>query len=247
MAGLFPALLLFSAACGDPPPVQLEALEALIYDPSGESQDLDAQVVTGLLEVSGEGRDLVLRVVPEAGAPLEVAVHLPGESNLRSLDGRHVTLDVGGTAVGPTDRTFSIYDDSGLVFLGEYSWALDSRPLQLGDDFVTWGAGIWTGGDVDYQWTFTTAVFQTDDREVELLPGEVAELQVGGQIWRVVVNAAYVVEESRGPFSDGCAQPGSLLSYELLRLDDTAAVVDTLAFLEPETQWEMQPVCGVED
>jgi len=217
----------------DQAPEQLEALSVEVVSTSVAADHVDGFAVTGLLSVSGEGRDFHLRVVGDNEASLDL--HLPGESELTLLDGRTVTLELTGAVYGVGDRGVAIYDGSGLVFLAQNSWDDSLGAGWFGESFATWGEPLFSERRDGATWTYTTAIFQDDSGEVELLPGEVVGLRARGQEWRAVVNAAWLVEDV-GLFDTACAGPGDLLSFELLRAETEGVDVDGVVEAESERE-----------
>jgi len=118
-----------------------------------------------------------------------------------------------------SDRGIAIYDGSGLAFLAQNSWDDSLGVAWFGEDFATWGEPLFSDRRDGATWTYTEALLQDGGGTVALLPGEVAGIEAREHSWRAVVNAAWLVEDV-GLFDTVCANPGDLLSFELLRADD---------------------------
>lgn len=225
------------AGCAEElPPPQLEALEVQLVSTSAEVEGGFA--VTGALTVQGEGRDY--RLVVEGDGEVELILHLPGESDLSSLDGQTVTLELTAPVPGTGARGVAIYDGGGLAFLAQNSWDGRLGAAWFGEDLVGWGEALHDERSEGRTVTYTEAVFDTSEGPVGLLPGEVAALSLAGATWRAVVNASYLVDDE-GLFDAACEGPGDLISFELTRAEAAGAVATGL--LEAESRRVLASEC----
>jgi len=219
------SVLLLVAACGGdatPGPTgevveQLEAAEVHPVDAQGDA--FEGMAVSGALSVTGADRDFTLTVADPSGEQ-SIDLHLPGKSELLSLDGRDVELELSGAGLHE-ERAVFVRDEAGPLFIVDDGWHRDDVEALMGEGFVTWGETVGTTSDDQYDWTYTTALFQTDDGEVALRPGEAQTITVDGVSWRVVAIAAYQVT----PHPDAalpCGGIDDMLSYELMRVEAEA-------------------------
>ena len=222
------ALLVVTACSGaDPSPEvqgptgeaveQLEAAEMHLADAT--SDPFQAVSASGASTVTGAERDFSLTVA-DASGDVTIALHVPGMSDLTSFDGRAVDVELTGAGLHE-ERAVFVSDDAGPLFIVDDGWHQSEVEALMGQGFASWGETVGERTDEQYDWTYTKGVFQTDDGEVALLPGEAQTIQIDGVSWRVVVIAAYQVN----PHPDAalpCGGISDLLSYELLRLDTPA-------------------------
>lgn len=208
------ALSLLLAACDDPAEQQLESFGlAVTTDDEEAGMPWYEATAQGQATVSGSGRDQTL-TVQGADESLEVAVHTPGSSDLRIFDGGEVQVDVSGSSL-------VVSDDDGVVYVGDDGnrrWDLED---EFGVGFVDFGSTIRAVADGAQVTTYKNVRFQTDEGEVELAPGEIDTVTLGGVDYRVTVIAAYEVEELL-PFVAMCGGTPDTLSYEMLRVEQRA-------------------------
>jgi hypothetical protein len=202
------------SGCSEDVPAQLESLSisaSSAADGSPTWTDVDA---SGVLAVTGQGRDFQLDV--DAGA-LVIDAHLPGMSNLSTLDGRDVTVAVHRGSWGWGGATISIDDASGPVFIASN---MPGASASIG-----WGEVVAEeelGGEV---WAYTTVTVHHDGGEASLLPGEVIAATIDGARWRVVPIAAYrFVEYTSEGEEANCIRSPDALSFEMLRVDAPPSV-----------------------
>ena len=236
-AGLLYALAaLVVSGCVEAPPEQLEQLRVSVVEP-GDLGD-DGLVVTGALEVGGDGRDWVLTLTGD-GATVAVSVHVPGESWLGQLDGEYVTLELSEPLAGGA-HGLALFDDEGLLFVGSPGHGSSAAEERFGEDFVGYGEPLYNESRGDYEFAYTSARFRGDDVQIDVLPGEVENLVVAERTWRVVVNAAYEAAPRAKLFETACAEEGSVLSYEMLRVDEEAPT----GHLQPEQVRAIEESCA---
>jgi hypothetical protein len=223
---LLPSFALALAACGTSaptpaswgtPPDQLEAITL-----SGVAQGT-AVSQNGAITVTGSGQDFSLSF---AGvAPMNV--HTPGKSDLSSLNGSTVTLDVPvGEAADPTLRSFVVTDTKGPVYVANIGYGVDTDTL-FGAGFATYGAPV-ASEIIDLhavsgyeQKDYTPIVFKTDTGDVSVLPGEVASITVKGAIYRVTtISSTHITYQTSQDFACG---ESSTMAYEMLRVETAPA------------------------
>jgi len=190
-------------------PEQLEAVEV-----AGEMEYEEVQI-EGALSVTGTERDFTLSLETSAGSR-ELSIHSPGMSDLSLLNGRSVTAKLANKGLHE-ERSVVISDDKGTAYVADVGHGVDADAL-FGEGFVRWGETVGTSSDDLYDWEYTPAVFKTDEGEIEVLPGDTANLKIKGATWRVAVIAAYKVT----PHPDAplpCGGISDLLSYEMIRVE----------------------------
>ncbi|MCK6525362.1 hypothetical protein L6R49_28485 [Myxococcota bacterium] len=222
-----PFVLFTACGGGATPPEQLEAATATPALVQEEFTDLSA---AGALQVSGEGQDLTLTVGEGEGA-LTVDVHSAGRTDLSALSGLSVTADllVWGFE---SSRSLLLRDEAGgLLYALDAGWSLDAVNEALGAERLRWGDEVATDKDDTWTWSYTSLIVSTDDGELSLLPGDVANITLDGVPWRLAVVAAYAREVRPNAALPGCPVLDDVLSYELLRLE-TAGEDDVL--IRPE-------------
>lgn len=235
---LFPlALLPLLAAC-DPgatkAPEQLEAVDAVFPD------EPDAGLYEGALAVEGGAQDFALTLSEPGGEALSFQVHSPGAFDLAQLagEGRAVHL-LGG---GLFDRhSVVVADEAGPLWVADLGDRADAVSVVIGGRPVRAGAEVASERDQTWDWSYTTLVVQTDEGEIELLPGEVETVTIGGVVWRFVAVAAY----QRTPLPDAeltdCPVMEDMVAYEMLRV----ATVEAPTFVErPEGLGPAELGCG---
>jgi hypothetical protein len=208
------ALPLALAACEAPADQQLESfgLQITSSDEADEGQPWFEMSAGGTATVTGAERDLTVTVTG-ADEETELAVHTPGMSDLSVVDGADVTVEIiGGSLV--------IGDEAGLVYVaddGGGRWRLEE---DLGAGFVDYGATISEKLDGSDIYTYTTAVFQGDDGEVEIHPGDSDTVVIDGTTWDVTVIAAYQIRPA-DPLMGmaACGGTPDILSYEMVRVE----------------------------
>lgn len=107
----------------------------------------------------------------------------------------------------------------------------------FGAGFVAHGQTYGVDEDQTWSTSYTSLVFQTDEGAVEVLPGEVQELWVGGLRYRAAAIAAWTREAQPDAALPGCPVAEELLAYELIRVEQevlTDAIVRAPG-LEPAT------------
>jgi hypothetical protein len=226
---------------------QLEALEFTATDASGAAID-DGLEATGTLAVSGTADDPSLRIATAEGE-IGVDLHLPGSSELAWLDGADVTLSLPSPEAYDrwTQAPLVLSDDDGPAFVAQLiGHSPDAADATFGVDFVRYGATH--GYDEKGSTAFHTrsAVVQTDDGPIDVLPGEVHAISLDGVAWRFVLIAAYEVDEPSGTFeaASKCMGPPDALSFEMVRVDLDDAAESMLVrpdALEPA----IGPGCGI--
>lgn len=209
-----PFVLFTACEGGATPPEQLEAATATPALTQEEFTDVSA---SGTLQVSGEGQDLSLTVGEGEGA-LSMDVHSAGRSDLSALSGLTVTADL--LAWGfESSRSLLLRDEGGLLYALDAGWSLDAVNEALGAERLRWGDEVATAKDDTWTWSYTSLIVSTDDGELSLLPGDVANITLDGVPWRLVVVAAYARENVPNASMPGCPVLDDVLSYELLRLE----------------------------
>ena len=172
----------------------------------------------GLATVDGDAKDWTLSLADTELGSQELTMHVPGQSDLSTLDGRELSIELEWSLT----PTAVVSDAEGLVFA---SVAGDNHPdvvAALGSDFISFGEEAGSVQEGTDRWSLRYAVVSTDEGTLELLPGEAEEITVDGTSWRVVVHAAYQVEP--GPLSyHPCGFAPDMLTFEVLRLDAPAA------------------------
>lgn len=216
---LFPLLAALSlVGCGSSGDIP-DQLEAVAVDITPDSDAFDAFngfTAAGTLEVAGEGRSVALELQAEA-VTLDIDLHTPGSVDLQAFSGSVVTLEASESGLHG-ERNLAIQDEQGVVYLAQAGYRQDLTESLFGAGFASYGAEVGTDRDRQYDWTYTTARFETDDGPVELLPGEKDVIRVGGNAYEVTVVSAYQVE-ARPRALLPCGGIGDMLSFELVRVE----------------------------
>ncbi|MCB9763334.1 MAG: hypothetical protein H6739_26445 [Alphaproteobacteria bacterium] len=214
------ALLPLLAACttNAPAPDQLEAGGAIL---STLEDDFEALDVLGTLSVSGEGQDHTLAIVEPDDGLVTFDVHSPGSSDLALLDGREITASLLPFGFSE-ERSLILSDDVGPAYILDAGFSMDAVNTALGSDVVAVGEVLAEDSDDTWSWTYVALDLHTDDGLVTLLPGDVADVRIGGHPWRAVAIGGYDREARPHAALPGCPVLEDLLSYELLRLDAPA-------------------------
>jgi hypothetical protein len=204
-------------------PDQLEAPEA-VYD---QGEEYEAASIAGDdATVSGADRDWSVAVNAGATVPM-VAFHVPGASDLSVLEGASLDIEL-GAAWSDDTRTVRIDDENGPRFLVQTSDEAGPATDLLGASFVAFGDEIGTGTMKDdygnWEVSYKTAVFETDDGAVEANPGEPFVATIDGEDWRVVVHASFEVTKTPDSIPGCGGGIGTTLSFEMLRIDTPPAL-----------------------
>lgn len=218
------AVLLSASLAGCAPAAgdvtQLEAFEA---SNDQQSDPYEGSEVAGTASVSGADRDWTLAFPGEGEGITTVTVHAPGESDLSGLDAEALTVTLGG-AWGSDTRTVAIVDGAGPVFLGQPGKDYGPATDAFGVGFVDFGDEVGTGRMSDdygeYEVSYRSARFQTDDGEVEALAGEPFEAALDGDSWRIVVHASFEVTKYPDAMPGCGGGTSTTLSFEMLRIAD---------------------------
>jgi len=215
---LGPMLLTTLFACqiiqNDEIPDQLEATNVSL---ASDSEDAEDEItLNGMLQVSGSERDFTLSL-NDGETDHSIEIHTPGELDLSVLSGIEASATLSYMGLHG-ERSMAIQDESGPAFLSVVDHTDAVATHAMGANFATWGDTVATDSDSEYNWTYTTALFETDEGAVELLPGESDTITVDGASYQVAVVAAYKVE-ARPRAALPCGGIGDMLSYELIRVD----------------------------
>ncbi len=176
---------------------QLEALTIDATDAAGQpiAFEDEARNTAGLLGVSGTSLDPQLHLTRETG-DIDVALHMPGSSDLTWLDGATVTVSLPPDDVHDrwTARPFIIADAEGPALVAQLvGHAPDAADEVFGSGFVRYGTEQGYDERGSREFHTRSVIVQTDEGPLEVLPGEVHGIQVGGDAWRFVLIAAYEV------------------------------------------------------
>jgi hypothetical protein len=229
---------------------QLEALTIEATDADGlplEFED-EARNAAGTLGVTGTAADPLLHLSRDEG-DLEVALHLPGGSELAWLDGATVTLSLPPDEAWDrwTARPLIIADADGPALVAQLvGHAPDASDEVFGSAFVRYGAEQGYDERGTREFHTRSVVVQTDEGPLEVLPGEVHGIRVGGADWRFVLIAAYEVDEPSGSWDAAakCIGPPDALSFEMVRV--AAADDGESQLLRPDDAAPaIGPGCGI--
>ena len=180
-------------------------------------------VFTGDLSASGADRDYALSVSDAAGSLFDAELHSPGDLDLSALDGHAGTVTIYPDWTGAHAELVAITDEDGLRYVANRGMSGGDLDTWFGADFATYGAELGTSRDQNFDWTYHTVSFQTEEGAVEIAPGEVDTITVAGALWQVVVIASYDRElRPKGSESD-CGPPEDLISYEMIRVPERVA------------------------
>lgn len=243
---LVPALLfpvaLNLAACDDGA-VAADALEGFSIESDALVEgDDDTYVFTGDLSASGADRDYDLSVSDPTGTIFEAALHSPGDLDLGSLSGHSGTVTIYPDWTGEHARLVAITQEDGLVYVANRGMSGGDLDTWFGADFATYGAALGTSRDENFNWTYHGVSFKTDEGAVEIAPGEVDTLTINGEMWEVVVIAAYDRElRPNGSIAD-CGPPEDLISYEMIRVAERVA--PTMQLRQSGREIAEGPGCG---
>lgn len=213
-----PVLLVALSACVEEVDLSDQQLEDLSFQIDQEVDEGTTATFSGTLAVSGEDSDYTLQVEADGAPVLAADVHTPGGLNLSTLAGREVSIDV----VHNWDANphfLAVSDASGLAYVLNPGAQETEIAARFGEGFADWGSELGRMKEGDTTWIWRAARFETDDGAVELEPGQVEPIVVGGVRWQVAVVAAYQREYDADALLPGCGPPSDLLSYELLRVN----------------------------
>jgi hypothetical protein len=213
------AFSLLTFACSSKSGSIPEQLEAVEIAPKGS--DPGAIATSGGLKVAGNGRDFTLSIAPPGQQVLDLSVHSSTGCDLTSLDGLAVDAKVSSETLSGL-RNVVLSDQAGVAYAaqGVSTPDLATSPEfvdAFGQGFATWGSTVGTDSDSQYDWTYTSARFTTDDGDIEILPGNVRTVKIAGATYRVGTIAAYRVERHPGA-NVPCGGISDLLSFEVLRV-----------------------------
>lgn len=213
----FLALLALATACDkEPAPDQLElaTVDSNHWAETGEEAPL-----VGTLEVQGAGRDYTLSLTLEDTSVVDLEVHTPAGTDFTAYEGLEITL----TPVLSWTETvtgFSIHEGEELRYA---LYGTDGNPAldaQFGEGFATWGPTI-SGSAIDgYHYTWHPIRFATGEGYVDVLPGEVVEVEMQDRLWRLTAIAAYTEVPGRSADVADCGEGGDLLSYEVELIEE---------------------------
>lgn len=209
---------------------QLEALTLRFPDSDGAAVDhfSESVVVSGALSVDASASDPSLTFATANGS-FSADLHLPGASDLRWLDGAVVEAQLPPSEDLTRWGTpaLALMDAEGPAFVAQLvGHAPDAADSFLGAGFARFGPESGYDERGTYGFQTRSAIVQTDDGPLEVLPGEVHAISRDGVSWRFVLIAAYKVESQRGAFgpTSKCMGPPDALSFEMVRIgvDDDA-------------------------
>jgi hypothetical protein len=229
MRPIFLGLLVTSTSACNPGGAAADAqLEALGFQSDAAlGEDGATYTVSGDLEVSGADRDFTLAVSDATTTLLDAELHSSGGLELGALDGRAGAVSIvpnwGGGAV-----LVAIEDESGLAYLGNRGASDGQVDAWFGADFATYGAELGGSRDENFDWSYRTVRFATDDGAVEIAPGDVDTVTVGGDLWQIAVIASYDRTLRPDGSQSECGPPDDLISYEMLRVSTTIAPTSQL-------------------
>lgn len=213
------ALLASFSACDTGSSIAEAQLESLSFESDALiSEEGDTYTFTGDLSASGADRDYSLAVSDATGVLMSAELHTPGGLDLSVLDGKAGSVSVYPDWTGATAELVAISDESGLAYVANRGRSGGDLDTWFGADFASYGEELGTDRDQNFNWTFHTVRFQTDDGAVELAPGEIDTITVGGAMWQVVVIAAYDRELRPNGEQSDCGPPDDLISYEMIRV-----------------------------
>lgn len=243
MRHLAVAIALFAIACdrGHEGPNQLENL-TLSYGPgsapSADDDGLWREDLAGGLEVDGADQDWTLTSTDEAGEAVSLEIHSPGGLDLSTLAGESSTVELvfsvayidGDTWDDDEDQRLEpaaavvVSDASGPRYVADAGLEVGLGDALFGEGFVGYGAAMETVESDPYEYHYQAIVVQTDDGPVELEPGDVATITVGGQLWRFAAIASFEIEAMENPRNAMamCGGPADVLAYEMLRVEEPA-------------------------
>ncbi len=229
----FLTFLLALAACNDASDLSPYASGSLALPEVEPDEEIESsrKDLSGDLSVSGEGERLTVRVDTSFGRT-EVELKAPSRPDLSGIDGLTGQLSLAKDAL--TDEiSLLVTGDDGPRYLLE---TVDSTVLtdsafgptfvQVGNDLGRVPVGL------DHVRLYS-ALFQTDDGELEVFPGEPVEATIDGLSYRIVLIASWVRERSEDQVSN-CYQLDDVLAYEVLRVEPGTA--DTTPLTRPESE-----------
>ena len=210
---------------------QLESPTQDVTDAQGEW--LEELSATGEVVVTGEERDWTLALENDEGI-FHVDLHSPTVADLSILDGRELTIDYDGEPW--SGGAFVIEDERGVVYASTDDGNLSEL---LGEGVIEEGVALGARTDDRVTTIFLTLIVHSDEGDVELEPGDVAEVAVDGVRWRVGAIAAYDIEDHR----DYDCGPSGVVSVEVLRLDDRTVELPSEPIARPSGMGEASGSC----
>lgn len=229
MLSLRPLLLLAGLAACDRPDGsledQLEAFTIAATSADGESTRLEPTTISGVAAVTGTGRDRSVAVSTDEGE-WTLDLHLPGGSDLSLIDGESVEVDLPSSGHLWGEAPFAIHDAAGPVLVVQMlGHAPDAADALFGEGFARYGEAVGYDERGSHEFHIKNAIIATDEGPLEVAPGEVHAVTVGGASWRFVLVAAYEVGDESGLFdaASKCLGPPDALSFEMLRVSAVEA------------------------
>lgn len=218
------------------PPDQLEALTV----ETGDFDDFEPFSKSGALAVEGADGDFTLTFTPTEGEALVIPVHSPAGTDLSALAGEERTLHLLRAEVFE-QRSVAISDADGVMWVGDIGANADEVGTLLGVNPPVYGDVRATAEDDNFSWTYVSVLFSGEDGTVELQPGDVLTLPIGGAIYKVTLIAAFDRTVKDSAVLPGCPFLEDLLSYELERV---ATAEEASVKVRPEGLSEARVGCG---
>lgn len=221
-------LVLALLACSEEyrayPEENLLALAEVSVEEEGHSRDD--------LEITGSVDDGWLVVASDETLTLSS----PAKSDLGRLDGTYANLHleadedgVGSSVIALDARGIDGADS--VPYLYDEAAGSEFTKGAFGADFVTFG-GVTGTADVDGNPVFVrTAVFQTDEGELEASPGQPVRALIDGKTYRLTLLAAWSLDsapEVAEALDAGCDNFGARLAFEMLLDPDFAGEADAV-------------------
>lgn len=173
--------------------------------------------LAGQLHVDGVGEQQDLRIDTTTG-PVHVEVDSVTSPDFTSWNEDEVLVSIRQDAAG---LSMSIQEDQDLLYLLEPAGPGSLSDEILGPNLVAREADLGPVTSGNWSGRLSSVVIRTDTGDVELFPGQPAEVTIHEGTFRAVLLSSYDMDT----VTPGCAMLPSRLAYELLRVEP--GTVDT--------------------
>ncbi|MCB9699373.1 MAG: hypothetical protein H6738_21505 [Alphaproteobacteria bacterium] len=222
------AILCVLGACGGDVEPRSEWEPNALRPPEIEPEEeltgarLDA---SGPLKTEEASEKQELRIDTSTGL-VSLTIDTPTAPDLTAWDDADVLVSL---REGPTAIGMSITQDGDLLYLLEPDGPGTVSDELLGPNLLATDTDLGTVASSAWQGSLWSALIRTDTGDVELFPGQPAEVIIRGDTFRAILIASYDMES----VTAGCSMDQTRMAYELLRVEPGS--VDTTRLVRAET------------